>query len=157
MSLFLLNVLLALVWSALMGNFDPPYLISGFVLSFFILWLFQKPPRKQKYFREVPLVIEFIFFFLWEVIVSNIRLTLTILSPRPHLKPAVVAVPLDIKSETGIVFLANLITLTPGTLSLDISSAKHFIYIHVYDLDDPEQFIQNIKQNYERRVREIIE
>lgn len=157
MSLFLLNVLLALVWSSLLGNFEPPYLMSGFVLSFFILWLFQKPPRKQKYFRQVPLIIEFIFFFLWEVIVSNIRLTLTILSPRPHLKPAVVAVPLDIKNDAAIVFLANLITLTPGTLSLDISSAKQFLYIHVYDLEDPEEFIQDIKQNYERRVQEIIE
>jgi multicomponent Na+:H+ antiporter subunit E len=156
-SWFLLNVLLALVWSALSGNFEPPYLLFGFVLSFFILWLFQKPPRKQKYFRAVPLVIEFALFILWEIIVSNIRLSITILSPRPHLKPAVVAVPLDIKSETGIVFLANLITLTPGTLSLDISSAKHFLYIHVYDLEDAEEFIHDIKHNYERRIREIIE
>lgn len=140
-----------------MGNFDPSNLIFGFILSYFILWLFQKPPRKQKYFREVPLVIEFVFFFFWEVIVSNIRLTLTILSPKPQLRPAVVAVPLDIKNEAGIVILANLITLTPGTLSLDISSARHFLYVHVYDLDDPEEFVKDIKNNYERRIREIIE
>jgi multicomponent Na+:H+ antiporter subunit E len=157
MSLLLLNVLLALVWSALMGNFDPPYLLFGFVLGYFILWLFQKPPRTQKYFREVPLVIEFGFFFLWEIVVSNIRLTITILSPRPQLRPAVVAVPLDLKSEVGIVLLANLITLTPGTLSLDISSNKHTLYVHIFDLDDPEKYVKKIKNNYERRVREILE
>jgi multicomponent Na+:H+ antiporter subunit E len=157
MSLLLLNVLLALVWSALMGNFDPPYLLFGFVLGYFILWLFQKPPRTQKYFREVPLVIEFGLFFLWEIVVSNIRLTITILSPRPKLRPAVVAIPLDLKSEVGIVLLANLITLTPGTLSLDISSNKHTLFVHIFDLDDPEKFVKKIKNNYERRVREILE
>ncbi|MBW6472666.1 MAG: Na+/H+ antiporter subunit E [Anaerolineaceae bacterium] len=157
MSLLLLNVLLALAWSALMGNFDPPYLLFGFVLGYFILYLFQKPPRTQKYFREVPLVIEFAFFFLWEIVVSNIRLTITILSPHPQLRPAVVAVPLDLKSEVGIVLLANLITLTPGTLSLDISSNKHTLYVHIFDLDDPEKFVKKIKNNYERRVREILE
>lgn len=157
MSLLLLNVLLALVWSALMGNFDPPYLLFGFVLGYFILWLFQKPPRTQKYFREVPLVIEFGLFFLWEIVVSNIRLTITILSPRPKLRPAVVAIPLDLKSEVGIVLLANLITLTPGTLSLDISSNKHTLFVHIFDLDDPEKFVKKIKNDYERRVREILE
>lgn len=157
MSLFLLNVLLALAWSALMGNFDPPYLLFGYVLGYFILWLFQKPPRSQKYFKEVPLVIEFGLFLLWEIIVSNIRLTITILSPRLQLRPAVVAVPLDLKSEVGIVLLANMISLTPGTLSLDISSNKHILYVHVFDLDDPQKFVDDIKQNFERRIREILE
>jgi multicomponent Na+:H+ antiporter subunit E len=73
------------------------------------------------------------------------------------LRPAVVAVPLDLKSEVGIVLLANLITLTPGTLSLDISSNKHMMYVHVFDLDDPKEFVDDIKQNYERRIREILE
>lgn len=157
MSLLLLNVLLALAWSALMGNFDPPYLVFGFVLGYLILWLFYQKSPTPKYFREVPLVIEFVIFFLWEVILSNIRLTITILSPKMNLRPAVVAVPLDLKSEVGIVILSHMITLTPGTLSLDISSNRHTIYVHVYDLDDPDKFVDRIKSKFERRVREIIE
>lgn len=157
MSLLLLNVLLALAWSALMGNFDPPYLVFGFVLGYLILWLFYQKSPTPKYFREVPLVIEFVIFFLWEVFLSNIRLTITILSPKMNLRPAVVAVPLDLKSEVGIVILSHMITLTPGTLSLDISSNRHTIYVHVYDLDDPNKFVERIKSKFERRVREIIE
>lgn len=140
-----------------MGNFDPPYLVFGFVLGYLILWLFYQKSPTPKYFREVPLVIEFVIFFLWEVILSNIRLTITILSPKMNLRPAVVAVPLDLKSEVGIVILSHMITLTPGTLSLDISSNQHTIYVHVYDLDDPEKFVDRIKSKFERRVREIIE
>ena len=140
-----------------MGNFDPPYLVFGFVLGYLILWLFYQKSPTPKYFREVPLVIEFVIFFLWEVILSNIRLTITILSPKMNLQPAVVAVPLDLKSEVGIVILSHMITLTPGTLSLDISSNRHTIYVHVYDLDDPDKFVERIKSKFERRVREIIE
>ena len=157
MSLFVLNVLLAFAWSALMGNFEPTYLLFGYVLGYIILWLFQKSPGSQKYFKEVPLVIEFVLFFLWEIFVSNVRLTITILSPHPRLRPAVIAVPLDLKSEIGIVMLANMITLTPGTLSLDISSSRKTLYVHVFDLDDPEDFIYKIKNNFERRVMEIVE
>lgn len=157
MSLFVLNVVLAFVWGALMGNFEPAYLLFGYVLGYIILWLFQKSPGSQKYFKEVPLVIEFVLFLLWEIVVSNVRLTITILSPHPQLRPAVIAVPLDIKSEIGIVMLANMITLTPGTLSLDISSSRKTLYVHVFDLDDPEDFIYKIKNNFERRVMEIVE
>lgn len=157
MSLLLMNVLLALAWSALMGNFDPPYLVFGYVLGYLILWLFYNKSPTPKYFREVPLVIEFVIFFLWEIILSNIRLTITILSTQMKLRPAVVAVPLDLKSDIGIVILSHMITLTPGTLSLDISSNRHTLYVHVYDLDDPDKFIDRIKSKFERRVREIIE
>lgn len=157
MSLFVLNVLLALAWSALMGNFEPPYLVFGFILGYIILWLFYKRTENQKYFREVPLIIDFILFFLWEILISNIRLTLTILSPKPKIKPAIIAVPLDLKSDIGIVMLSHMISLTPGTLSLDISSNRHILYVHVYNLNDPEKFINGIKNNFERRVREIVE
>ncbi|MDX5469786.1 MAG: Na+/H+ antiporter subunit E, partial [Bacteroidota bacterium] len=111
----------------------------------------------RKYFKVLPLVLEFFFFLLWEIIISNFRLAITILSPRLNLKHAVIAVPLDIQSEIGVVLLANMISLTPGTLSLDISSNKHMLYVHVYDLDNPETFVKEIKKNYERRIMEIIE
>lgn len=140
-----------------MGDFEPPNLIFGFVLGYIILWIFYKRSRSYKYFKEVPRVIEFILFLLWEILISNIRLTITILSPKPKLRPAVVAVPLDLKSDLGIVILAHMITLTPGTLSLDVSAHKKFLYVHVLDLDNPDRFIKEIKQNFERRVREIVE
>lgn len=140
-----------------MGNFEPPYLIFGFILGYIILWIFYKRSRSYKYFKQFPLVIEFILFLLWEILISNIRLTITILSPKPKLRSAVVGVPLDLKSDLGIVILAHLITLTPGSLSLDVSSHKKYLYVHVYDLDDPDLFIKEIKDKFERRVREILE
>lgn len=157
MSLFLLNLLLALAWAALTGNFEPFNLVFGFLLAYGILWIAFRNLRPNRYFSQIPRIIEFVFFFAWELIKANLRLALTILSPKMRLRPAVVQVPLELKSQAGVVLLANLITLTPGTLALDISSDRKMLYIHTLWLEDVEEFRREIKQGFERRVKEIFE
>jgi len=156
-SVFLLNVLLAIAWAALTGDFSPLNLGFGFVLSYGVLWLITRKSANQRYFLQIPRVIEFIFFFVWEVIKANARMAIAILSPRMRLRPAVVMVPLDMKNEVGIILLSNLITLTPGTLSLDISSDRKALFIHTLWVEDEEAFRAEIKKGYEHRVKEIIE
>lgn len=157
MSLFLLNVLLALAWAALTGDFSPVSLVFGFILAYAVLWLVTRGLRRGRYFNQIPRVVEFLGFFIWEVIVANFRLARTVLSPRMPLCPAVVAVPVELESEAALILLTNLITLTPGTLSLDISSDRKMLYIHTIYLENVEQFRSDIKQGYERRVKEIFE
>lgn len=157
MNLLLLNILLAVAWAALTGSFEPVNLLFGLILGFVVLWLIAPNRRSNAYFIRSLRVIEFVFFFLYEIIKANIRLAITVLSPRMKLRPAVVAFPLSLQTEAGIIFLANLITLTPGTLSLDISGDKRVLFIHTIFLDDPEKFHQDIRQGFERRVKEILE
>lgn len=157
MSIFLLNVLLAIAWAALTGSFQPIDLIFGFFLGFAVLWLAFRSPKPNRYFTQILKMIEFVFFFLWELILANIRLAATILSRKMKIRPGVVSVPLELKSQAGLVLLVNLITLTPGTLTLDISTDRKMLYIHTLWLDDPAKFRTEIKQGYERRVMEIFE
>ncbi|MBN1372166.1 MAG: Na+/H+ antiporter subunit E [Anaerolineaceae bacterium] len=157
MSVFLLNVLLAIAWSALTGDFSPLNLGFGFVLAYGVLWLLTRKSSSRSYFLQIPRVIEFVFFFAWDVFKANVRMAITILSPQMRLRPAVVMVPLDMKNEIGIILLSNLITLTPGTLSLDISSDRKALFIHTLWVEDEEKFRAEIKSGYERRVKEIIE
>ncbi len=157
MSLFLLNVLLAIAWAALTGKFEPVNLIFGFALGFMVLWFIAPNRRSSTYFNRSLRVIELVFFFIYEIIKANVRLAVTILSPRMKLRPAVVAYPLSLKTEAGIIFLANLITLTPGSLSLDISGDRRVLFIHTVWLEDPEKFRLEIWQGFERRVKEIVE
>jgi multicomponent Na+:H+ antiporter subunit E len=151
----LLNVLLAIAWAALIGDFSPPSLIFGFVLAYAVLWLVTRRQHHGRYFVQISHILEFIVFFAWEVIVANLRMAHTILSPSMNLRPAVVAVPVDLPSEAALILLTNLITLTPGTLSLDISSDHQVLYIHTLFLDNADKFRAEIKQGYERRIREI--
>lgn len=156
MSLFLLNVLLALAWAALSGSFQPLDLLFGFALGYLVLWLVLHKNR-PRYFRQIPLLLGLLLYFLADVLRANFRMAVTILSSRMKLRPAVVAVPLILKSETATILLANMLTLTPGTLSLDISGDRQTLYIHTVWLDDLEVFRRQVVEGYEKRLKELLE
>jgi multicomponent Na+:H+ antiporter subunit E len=152
--MLLLNLLLALAWMALTGQFDPINFTAGFILGFLILRLLQHPGESMVYFRRVWLVIGFLFFYLWELLLANLRVAAAVLSPKLNLMPAVVAVPLEEHSDRAITLLANLITLTPGSLTLDVSADCRVMYIHTMNGEDIERFRQNVKK-LEARVMEV--
>jgi len=157
MSLLLLNILLAIAWAALTGSFQPVDLLFGFVLGYLVLWITTRMGKPSQYFRRIPLVLGLLGHFLLDLLRANIRMAGIILSPKMKLRPAVIAVPLILKSEPAIILLANLMTLTPGTLTLDISNDRRMLYIHTVYLDDPEAFKQQLLDGYEKRLKELFE
>ena len=154
--MFLQNLLLALAWMALTGMFDPINFAVGFILAYIMLRLMQRPEDPKNYFQRAALVFRFAFFYLKELVKANLRVASTVLSPQMQLTPAVVAVPLDTDSELSISLLANLITLTPGSLTLDIAADCSVLYVHTMYADDIDQFRLSIK-DLERRVLEVTE
>lgn len=155
--MFLLNILLALAWTALTGQFDPINFISGFVLGYLVLWLVQRAVGTSNYFKKVYQIVGFILFFIWALIQANLRVAYEVITPPHTMRPAIVAIPLDVKTDTAITLLANLITLTPGTLSLDVSADRKELYVHTMFVDDVEQFRREIKDGFERRVLEVFQ
>jgi multicomponent Na+:H+ antiporter subunit E len=152
--MLLLNLLLALAWMALTGQFDPVNFVVGFILSYLMLRLLQRPGDPKNYYQRGVVLFRFALFYLWELFLSNLRVAVTVLSPSMKIAPAVVAVPLEATSELSITLLANLITLTPGSLTLDISTDARVLYVHTMYADDIDQFRLNIKE-LERRVLEV--
>lgn len=154
--MLLLNILLAIAWSALTGQFGPADLLFGFVLGYLILWPLRGWLRGERYYAKVPRVLRFIVYVIWEIILANLNVAKAVLlTPKERLRPGIVAVPLDIRSDAEITMLANLITLTPGTLSLDVSDDRQCLYVHALDVGDPQQFRRNIKDGFERLVYEV--
>lgn len=158
MKLFLTNLLLALAWVALTGNYAPPNFAAGFLIAFVILFLFSKPQRKENYFFKVIQVVRFFFFYLWELILANLKVAYDVATRGYNMKPAIIGIPLDAKTDAEIVLLANLITLTPGTLSIDVSSDRKVLFIHAMYIEDRdlEAFKKSIKEGLERRVIELL-
>lgn len=152
---FLSNLLLTFVWVALTGGFNFPNILFGFLLSYFVLFIITRGRRRARYFRLVPKLIAFAFYFIYELIKANLQVAWEVSTPKLYMKPGIVGVPLDIKSDAQITFLANLITLTPGTLSLDISEDKKVLYVHSMYIKDREEFIKSIKNGFEKRILEI--
>jgi multicomponent Na+:H+ antiporter subunit E len=156
MTLFLLNILLSLAWIALTAQFTPTNLIIGFALGYLVLWVTLRTDSHSVYFIKLRQVISFTFFFAWEVIKANLRVAYEVLTPRHHMSPAVIAIPLDARTGAEITVLANLITLTPGTLSLDVSNDRRVLYIHAMYVKDVVQFKKDLKEELEHRLLEVL-
>lgn len=152
----LMNFLLAMAWVALTGEFNFANFIFGYVLSFIIMLLTSRTPESQKYYTRIPKVIAFIFFFLYELLKANLHVAYDVITPTFYMRPGIIAVPLSAKTDLEITVLANLISLTPGTLSLDISDDREVLYVHAMFIKDKNEFIADIKNGFEKRLLEIM-
>ncbi|TYR31842.1 sodium:proton antiporter [Mesorhizobium microcysteis] len=92
--------------------------------------------------------------FFRDLALSVHDVVLTVLNPRRPIRSAILAVPLDVKSESGIALLANMITLTPGTTSLHVSEDRSTLYVHVMNVSD--ETVTQIKDGFERHVQEVL-
>lgn len=155
MNRLILNLLLAFVWMFLTGNLHFVNFIEGFVIGSVILLVSKYKAGSGSYVRNIPKLIGFVFYFSYELILANIKVAYDIITPRHRMKPSIIAVPLTADQDFEIMILANLITLTPGTLSLDLSSDKKVLYVHSMYVSDPEEFKKKIKEGFERKLLEI--
>lgn len=153
----LLNIVLTLVWAGLFGAVNPETLISGFLVSYAVLYFLSRSQQESPaYFGKVPKIFSFIAYYLWELLKSNFIVAYDVLTPQHHMKPGVVAIPIRAETDFEIALLANLITMTPGTLSLDVSDDRKTLYVHAMYIDDPDALRADIRDNLERRVLEIL-
>lgn len=105
--------------------------------------------------KKAYLTLEFVAFFLRELVLANLRLAYDAVRPTRELRPGIIAVPLDVSTDWQITILSNLITLTPGSLSLDVSRDRQTIFVHAMDASDVEATRRYIKQGFEHRVKEL--
>ncbi|AWR85897.1 Na+/H+ antiporter subunit E [Meiothermus taiwanensis] len=157
MRAFVYNVVLTIFWMAVTEAFTLENFLVGFVISFLILLLarplFDAPSRR--YFTLAWKLPRFVLLMLWEIVLSSLRVAQAVLSPRMPIQPGIIAYPLEVKSDLEITLLANLITLTPGTLSLDVSSDRKVLYVHGMFVDDAQKVIESTRESLEKAVLEV--
>jgi len=155
---FLWNLLLALAWMGMTEDFSPQALAVGFALGLVVLFLARRVVGAPDYVIKLRQIAELIFFTIWELILANLRVAHDVLTPKFYMRPGVIAIPLDARSDAEITLLANLITLTPGTLSLDVSTDRSTLYIHIMyiDGDDLDAARRKIKDGFERRILKVL-
>ena len=157
MSFFLWNILLAVNWALLSGQFNLENLVADFVIGFLLLWTLRQSFGQTDYFPKVRNAISFFVSFIWEIVRSNLSVARTVLfEPLEKINPAFLSIPLEAKTDAEIALLANLITLTPGTLSLDVSTDRKVLYIHTLDVEDVDALRVEIKRSLERGLLEVM-
>ena len=152
---FLSNILLAFVWVALTGTFSLGNFAFGFMVCFGIMWLISANRRRDQYFTRIPKIIVFFFYFIYELVKANLQVASDVITFK-KVRPGIIRVPLDAKTNLEITLLANFINLTPGTLIVDISDDRKVFYIHSIRVKSREQFIHDIKNGFEKRLLEIL-
>jgi multicomponent Na+:H+ antiporter subunit E len=154
MARYLNLILLALVWAALTGSFTLPNFAFGLLLGRLALYLVREQiERRPGGYRGVRIA-SLAMLFVKELVLSGWRVAKLVLSPRMDLKPGIFAYPLTVDSDFEITILANMITLTPGTLSVDVSPDRRTLYIHAIDCTDIEKTKAEIRNGFERRIEE---
>lgn len=151
---YLSNILLALVWAAITGSFTLANIIVGFLLGAVALYLIREQVGSLGYFRRAVRVGSLALLFLYELALSAWRVATLVLSPKMDLKPGIFAYPLKVDRDFEITLLANLITLTPGTLSVDVSEDRRVLYVHAIDASDPDQTRRDIAEGFEAKILE---
>lgn len=146
------NLLLGFAWVVLTGDFSGRNLLAGLLFGYLVLALIQpQVPALTGYAQRLPRLIGFVGYFLKELIMANLKVAFDIITPPWYMKPGVIAMPLKARTELEIAFVANLISLTPGTLSLDVSDDRRVLYIHAMFLDDERELRRNLAE-MERRA-----
>ncbi len=153
-----LTLLLAVVWILLQNQVSAGMVVFGIILGVIIprmtaIWW----PDTPKGFR-LGKMISYSIMVMWDILVANVQVAWIVLSvPNAKLKPAWVAIPLKLRQPEAITVLAGTITLTPGTVSADLSDEGHSILVHVLHTDDPDAVVEDIKTRYEARLMEIFQ
>ncbi|MBJ3763237.1 Na+/H+ antiporter subunit E [Maribius pontilimi] len=154
----LLTLLLVLVWCLLINSLSLGTVVFGALLGLLI------PAATAAYWPDRPRIprplrlVSYILVVLWDILVANVQVAMIVLfKPNADMKSNWVTIPLDLKSPEAISILAGTITLTPGTVSADLSDDGVALLVHALDAPDPEATGNQIKDRYERRLKEIFE
>lgn len=156
----LLTGLLLVAWLWLNNTLHPGHILLGSVLAVAI-------PYVTRNFWPEPIVvdrplkvIQYVAIVTYDIILANLQLAVLIIGPVARLRPAFVRVPLDLQTDFAVTMLASTVTLTPGTVSVDVEgdvATGRRLVVHVLRCVDEQEMVRSIKARYERRLQEILE
>jgi len=151
----LLNFFLAFLWMFLKTDFTPASFVVGYFWGLVILFIFRSYFPDRFYLHRVWAVIKLFFLFIKELLLSNLNVLMHVLKPKVDIKPGIFALPTDLQKDWEIMLLGNLITLTPGTLTVDVSDDNKILYIHAINIDDVKESVDGIKNTFEKAIMEV--
>lgn len=152
----LLTLVLALVWLALMNAVSLGGIVFGLILGILLPLLTAAYWPDRPRIRAPLKIAGFLGIVIWDIVKSNfIVARIVLFTPRADLRPAWVTVPLDLRSPEAITVLAGTVTMTPGTVSADLSADGRSLLVHCLHAPDPDGIAAEIKERYEARLMEI--
>ncbi|HIQ28786.1 MAG TPA: Na+/H+ antiporter subunit E [Sulfurovum sp.] len=149
------SMILFLTWLMLNNTVSAGHIVLGAFLATFIPWFTQRFWPEKIYLGKWSTIFKFSLLVGYDIIISNIFVAKLILGKNSALKPDFLEIPLDIEHPLGLSILTSTISLTPGTVSVDLNHDRDVLIVHALHVDDVEAEIQTIKSRYEKPLMEI--
>ena len=151
----LLNFFIALVWMFMSTSFTASTFIIGFLIGLLLIIMTRRFFKERLYIWRLWATFKLALLFFKELTLSNISVLRVVLRPKMDIQPMIFALPTDLEHDWEITLLSSLITLTPGTIVLNVSDDQKTLYIHAIDVDDVDDAIDSIKNSFEKAIKEV--
>ncbi|GKV56921.1 Na(+)/H(+) antiporter subunit E [Sporosarcina sp. NCCP-2222] len=151
----LLNVFIAVTWMFMTSSFSASTFVIGYLIGLTLLFLTRRFFKSRLYFWKLWAALKLTLLFLKELTLSNISVFMLVIRPKLNLQPMFFALPTELEHDWEITLLSSLITLTPGTIVVNVSDDQRTLYIHALDVDDVDEAIESIKNSFEKAIMEV--
>ncbi|MFC6334409.1 Na+/H+ antiporter subunit E [Paenibacillus septentrionalis] len=151
----LLNLMLAFIWMFLQNDWTLSGLIVGYVLGLLIIGAFRRFFSRPFYMKKIWAIIRLLLLFIKELFLSSFSVAWQTISPKLNFRPGIFAYETELEKDWEVTLLACLISLTPGTLTLEVSQDKRSLYIHAMDIKEVEEHIKQIRNTFETAILEV--
>lgn len=149
------NLIISFMWMFLSESYTLLTFTIGYIVGILLLLVLNRFFEERFYLERFHKIILLFYIFIRELVLSNIDVVKLVYAKNPNFEPGIFAMPIDVKKNWEITLLANLITLTPGTLSIALSDDNTHIFIHAMHIDEKEQSIYDIKNTFEKAILEV--
>jgi multicomponent Na+:H+ antiporter subunit E len=150
------SILLALAWAALQGEVTLANLLIGYAVGYVILALLGKGGvMPSTLVARTGHALQLAAFFGWQLVLANVRVAADVIRPHTAIRPAIVAIPLDVTSDGEILLLSMLINITPGSVTIDLSEDRRTLFVHVMHMVGADESRREIKNGFERKVKRL--
>lgn len=152
---FVVNLVIAGVWMFLQQTLAWENFVVGYFIGLLVMYFAVRRLNSPLYMQYVLAFIKLAVIFLLEVVRSGVRVSYLILHPSLPVSPGLVAVPLDVTSDEAITVFAGMITMAPGSISVELSDDRRFLYVHALEASDPHKAAAFFKNAFERHIMEV--
>ena len=152
---FLINVLVGILWMFFSGGYNHEYFFVGFFWGLVVIFIFRKQLGGHIYFVYAYKWLKLIIMFLWELLKADWNVLKMMYKRNLDVSPVIFKYPLEVTKPWQITLLANMITLTPGTLTVNVGHDNKVLFIHCLDTDNIAGEIEGIKNSFEKAILEV--
>lgn len=152
----ILNLIIAFVWMFLNNEWDFSSFLTGYLLGLAFVFALRRFFRQAFYLRRLWAIWKLLLLFMKELVLSNVTVIRQVIRPKLNIRPGIFAFTTELDSDWEVTLLACLITLTPGTLTLEVSPDQRTLYIHAMDIHDAELLAEQIKDTFEKAIMEVM-